>query len=273
MSLKPKVLFIYSMEQGKPWMDGLWAALNLLEDDFNLERWNMKTGEGKGDNHDYHELDFVLGWGAFGSPVDEYIREQVSGVPSGLCIAGVGEFQDGYDAYFYETEWYKEAHIPEGVYAVHAFGTNTELYAEPDMAWPVINDYLGVGALADWKRWDLMGKKEGRRMVIGHYQKGNEQESLRIARNLLVDGVMVSPEKEPLELLSYYWTAQRVYIPANIVGGGERAVLEARACGCEVVVEDDNPKLGELITSPIFDHNYYAKQLRKGIGEVIKNVS
>ena len=37
-----------------------------------------------------------------------------------------------------------------------------------------------------------------------------------------------------------------MYIPSTVQGGGERAVLEAKACGVVVRVEEDNPKLKEL---------------------------
>jgi hypothetical protein len=52
-----------------------------------------------------------------------------------------------------------------------------------------------------------------------------------------------------------------VYVPDDVFGGGERAVLEARSLGVQVAIEDDNPKLKELLTSPIYDHVYYAQQL------------
>ena len=66
-----------------------------------------------------------------------------------------------------------------------------------------------------------------------------------------------------------YNLSKNVYIPANIIGGGERAVLEARACNIPVEVEDDNPKLKELLYSPILDHHYYARQIEKGIHAVL----
>jgi hypothetical protein len=61
-------------------------------------------------------------------------------------------------------------------------------------------------------------------------------------------------------------TAKAVYVPDDVLGGGERAVLEARSLGVDVVIEEDNPKLAELLDSPIYDHAYYATQLSFGIG-------
>jgi len=62
-----------------------------------------------------------------------------------------------------------------------------------------------------------------------------------------------------------YNRAKTVYIPATLMGGGERAILEARSCGCKVKIEDDNPKLKELLTCPIYDVDYYVKQLKRGL--------
>ena len=75
---------------------------------------------------------------------------------------------------------------------------------------------------------------------------------------------------EPKKLMCLYNLASTVYIPADVMGGGERAVLEARACGRHVEVSEDNPKLQELLTCPIWDHHYYAYQLEKGILEALK---
>jgi hypothetical protein len=66
-------------------------------------------------------------------------------------------------------------------------------------------------------------------------------------------------------LARYYQNAKCVYVPADIYGGGERAVLEARASDCIVKIEEDNPKLKELLDSPLWDEHYYAIQLKKGI--------
>ena len=66
-------------------------------------------------------------------------------------------------------------------------------------------------------------------------------------------------------LFTFFRRAQ-VYVPDDVFGGGERAVLEARALGVRAVVEPDNPKLAELLGSPVYDHAYYAAQLRYALG-------
>ena len=60
------------------------------------------------------------------------------------------------------------------------------------------------------------------------------------------------------ELAQYYRRARNVLVAASVHGGGERSVLEARACATPVHVADDNPKLRELANqSGVWDHEYY----------------
>ena len=115
-----------------------------------------------------------------------------------------------------------------------------------------------------------MKKKKGRKLVIGEYQQDNENESLSIVRLLVKNGVMVSPAINPFDLVNYYRWSRKAYIPADINGGGERAILEARACGLEVEIEGDNPKLDELLhIIPIPTEIDYYKALKKGIMSVL----
>lgn len=263
---KPKVLFVYDHPKPEWWMDGLSRALDVLEEDFELERINL---------HDRTEVqvvdmmhcDFVLGWGAFGSHADMVINVP-STVKKGLCIAGNATPPEGannYDVLFYETKWYRPQ-ISFHPNIVHAFGVNTDIYSPTDLPVPIVWDHIGVGALANWKRWEKMIDKPGTKLVIGEYQDNNESESLEIARKLIRGGVMVSAPVNPFDLSNFYSWSRNCYIPADIQGGGERAILEARACGLQVEVEEDNPKLQEVAQwDPLPDHNWYAAQLKKGI--------
>ena len=146
---------------------------------------------------------------------------------------------------------------------IHAFGVNTDIYKPIDL--PIVWDVLSVGAFARWKRQVNLLNLKGNRLVVGEIQKENMGESLDIIGLLLQGGVGIMDMVPPETLNLIYNLSSYVYIPADIVGGGERSVLEARACGKTVVVEPDNPKLKELCYSEIFDHNYYATQLLKGI--------
>ena len=71
-----------------------------------------------------------------------------------------------------------------------------------------------------------------------------------------------------LKILKNQSKIKNIYVPDSNFDGGERSVLEGRALGINVVVEEDNPKLQELLTSPIYDHRYYADQLMLGLESI-----
>lgn len=258
---KKKLLFVFNHKYESIWRDGLWAAMELLKNDFDVDKVNLQTTE----PHEI-ETDFVLGWGAFGSPVDKVLQSLPFDIPKGLCIGGTGTPPWGsqsYDILFYETPYYEKT-IVDHPNKVHAFGINSQIY-KPIKDTEKIWDTITVGAFAQWKRQILLADKPGNRIAVGEIQKENYQESLDIIANLLMKGVAISDMVAPEVLSSMYRASKQCYIPANIHGGGERAVLEARACGIPVYVEQDNPKLTSLLECPVWDEKYYHDQLLKGI--------
>lgn len=267
---KPKLLFVYDMRDTSHWMDGLHAALFLLEEDFDVFYWNLSNKEEE--RMDYRDADFVLGWGAFDSSVDKQLKLCGDAKKIGLCIGGNGTpAREGYDVLFYETKWVRNF-LDLGMFCnnlVHAFGVNTDIYNEIDITVPIVWDYIGVGSFSLWKRWHRMQNKKGTKLVVGEYQVDNEPESMAIVQSLIIRNIMVSDTVSPFDLANLYHWSRTLYMPSDIYGGGERAVLEARACGLNVEIEDDNPKLKELLESPIYDHHYYAEQLKKGIMSVL----
>jgi len=265
-----KILFVYDHQYPDIWRDGLWAALNLLEKQgFEIHRCNRQ--ECKKPLPEHQHYDFILGWGAFNSLVDKEIQAIKTSEKKGLCIAGNSfppHGQDKYDILFYETEWYLPQ-IQHHKNVVRAFGINSDIY-KPMVDAVEIWDWTSVGAFALWKRHEfLIHYKGGYRLAIGEIQKNNMSESIDIIGKLLLDGICVSDMVEPETLAKIYNSSARIYIPADINGGGERAVLEARACGRIVMVEPDNPKLEELTTwkerGRVPDQYWYADQLKKGI--------
>lgn len=259
---KPKVLFIYDVKYTEFWQDGLWRALQLLEEDFDIYRWNI--AESTQLDEDVQQFDFVLGWSALEGEISYILRRFTK--PKGLLIGGY-TFEPAYirvfDVLFYETEWYAEKELSHHPNKIHAFGINADIF-KPEPA-PKIFDYLTIGAFADWKRQLLICKKEGVRLAVGQVQMNNLSESTTIMSELLINGVGVLSEVSPQVLAKMINASKCVYLPANMEGGSERSVLEARACGVPVEIEDDNEKLKELLICPVFDHNYYAKQIKKGI--------
>ncbi len=277
-----KILFVYDHKYPHLWKDGLWAALNILEKDgFEIEKLNIqdyidkkyKSNSlfGTASLYPIDKYDFILGWGAFNSPVDylmhEFIKKDgAEQTPIGLCIAGNSfppKEEYTYDVLFYETEWYLPQ-IMSHPNVVHAFGVNTEIY-KPEVNPIFIWDWITVGSFSNWKRQDKLIEKGGYKLAVGEVQKENMNESGRIMNTLLTNGVMISDMVEAEQLAKIYNAAEKVYIPADINGGGERAVLEARACGRPVEIEFDNPKLFELLRCDIWNEYYYFDKLKAGI--------
>src|SRR3990167_760243 len=110
--MKPRILFVFDYKFQNLWRDGLWAALNLLKKEFSIDKYNLYEN-----NYelvfDSTKYDFVLGWGAYGSPVDMALS-QIKNLPLGICMAGnASPVSSGniYNVIFYETEWVRENYL------------------------------------------------------------------------------------------------------------------------------------------------------------------
>lgn len=252
-----KILFVndykYSIN------DGLTSALSLLKNEnFKIENYNLNIDT----ELDLYKYDFVLGHGAFNSQVDLFCKNL--NIKKALCIAGVTlepDHSKNYDILFYETDYFGKTLKHKN--KIKAFGVNTEIYKKINSV--KIWDVISVGALSLWKRQSYLTNKIGNKIVVGEIQLNNLKESLSIIDFLLKNNIAVSPVVSSEILSSMYNLSKLCYIPANIYGGGERAVLEARSCGIDVEVENDNPKLKELLYGPIYTHFDYAENLKKGI--------
>lgn len=264
--MKPKLLFLYELADNLYAQDGLHSAIEILREEFDITKANIKEGIPELSGYDY-----VLGHGGWSGSVDNLIKANLNVIPKcGLCIGGninPPESPFLYSNLFCETNWYLpqiESHPNVSV----AFGINTDIFYN-NLDGDIIFDYLGVGSFAKWKRWELMGKKKGNRLIVGEIQKYNPIESMGIVGMLIANGIGVMPNVDPTTLLQLYNATDTVYLPSTVYGGGERAVWEALSCGCRVECEEDNPKLQELIESPVKSHFDYAKALLAGIKKTL----
>ncbi|PWU06097.1 MAG: hypothetical protein C5B43_02340 [Verrucomicrobia bacterium] len=264
-----KILFTYDHPRPESLKgDGLWCALDLLEKDFEITRLNL-SGKDKWEFDP--NFDFYLGWGGFDSKVDKYMQSVTD--KKGLCLAAqmpVNETAKNYDVIFYETEeirkWLEVSGLKN---LVHAFGINTDIFYErsydnfpEDENAHKIWDTISVGSFSPWHRQDLLYDREPG-IAVGRVDSDNIQQSFNYVANLLLKGWTISNEV-PQEKLAQLYNMSRKFI-ATADFGQERAVLEARACGIEVEVPADNPKLKELLTSLIWDVKYYSNALKGGI--------
>lgn len=253
-----KILFVYHHKYPEYWKDGLWWAIKELGEHYNVSWLNLADNQKEVSKSSF---DFVLGWGAFGSPADKFLQT-VIGIPRGLCLGGnavpVPDYAKNYQVIFYETDWVRENYLTGLSNCKKAFGVNTKIFKKLDL--PKIWDYLSVGSFSYWKHLDKLKDKKGVRLCVGEVQKDNLVESIDITSDLVSNDIGVSGMLIPEKLNLIYNLSKTVYLPADINGGGERAVLEARACGCQVEVE--NPKLKELVNCKIPTEKHYFNMLR-----------
>ena len=184
-----------------------------------------------------------------------------------------------YDVVFVETLWYAATFpLPR---AIHAFGVDADAIATAcdaarDDRGPRFEswDWLFVGAFADhagFKRPERLAARTGRRLALGKLRDNADgsppvsHAAAPVVAALQSAGVVVRDPVPWTDLPAVLASTTHLLVPDDWRGGGERAVLEARACrGVQIVLEPDNPKLLNLSQGPLYSPLYYAGQLESG---------
>lgn len=265
----PRVSAAYGIAE-----DGFTAAMELVADRHEVRWLNVHPYN---DDHRQQEAliadcDFVLvrsDWGWLPArAADRALRG--SALPVGLLIAGstlpppLVEMLR-YDVLFFETPWYAQF-VTGHPFAVQAFGVDTRFMVDHGRPAPERTyDWVMVGRLASFKRPERLLTKTGRRLAIGDFSVSRPE----IEGRLRADGVELVDQQTYAELAELYNDTKGVFVPCELQGGGERAVLEGRACGCVIEIADDNPKLASLLDSPIWSHEDYAERLLDAVEQVV----
>lgn len=227
------------------WADGLNMALKLLAQKYN---WFVKVIADDDPKEIYKQIeetspDFILGWGSLDRPSFAGIRE--FGVPTGLCFAG-GPTEhpqlDNFDVVFVESQTYLDAFQKQGVNVHRAFGTNNYLFRQLALK----KKFLGIypASFANWKRHDLFARALGKTgLAVGRILE-NEEKNLQVC---IDEGVTVLPELPYHAMPFLINQSKHVVITANAAGGGQRAVIEAMACGVWPIVMSDSDKCSEYV--------------------------
>lgn len=139
----------------------------------------------------------------------------------------------------------------------HGFGVDTTEFHPVQPPHNRTWDVMFVGAFLPYKRpWLLLEHPGRRKLAIGRIDMLPDlpafvEQAATIVQHLQTAGVTVRPPVPFHELNALYNAAHTVLVPATVDGGGERAVLEARAAGALVQVAPDNPKLQVCIADGV----------------------
>ena len=229
--------------------------------------------------------EFTIGYGgSIGGAIKHLFKEKIgnknfSRKPVVWFYAG-GPFESPYlkmcDIIFVEDEYARDKMITEGYSKVYvAFGINLLVFfpikeleefpfGEPPKLW----DYIYPAAFADWKNHDKwlekVQKEKAKGLAVGVFTPP----SYTILKMLWDGGVTILPIVPPKTLNWLYNYSKKLYLPVGDMGGGQRAVLEARAVGLEIEVESE--RLKKLAEGPLLSHLDYWDMVQNILGVFVK---
>tara|TARA_B100001989_G_C24551857_1_gene475858 strand:+ start:35650 stop:41955 length:6306 start_codon:yes stop_codon:yes gene_type:complete len=255
-----KIAIVYNIpkdnkEKYKKWKDGFTEAIKLLSSIYKISMVNINDGI-----IDFDDFDWVFVKEGFGGNIFPAIEARIKNCRKGIFISASNSKPsdsqlDKFDLMFYETLWYAEhANLKNNPKAFHAFGIDSGSM-RPSLRPKKDIDCLFVGSIVGYKRpWEIL-KYEGRKVCVGAIENKDIKKYLTDRGAEIMD--FISYEK----LSGLYNSAKKCLVPCETHGGGERSVLEARACGIEVEILEDNEKLKELKNGKILDHFDYSKSI------------
>lgn len=243
MERKLRIAFIWQngTEILDTWEDGLAMAMKMLE-----EKHEVTYIEPQDDIEDY---DILIYWEApctINGPYSQnYKRVRDHSTPSILLFAGgpaEAVWCDGFNLICVESKINKEEFKQQGRDTVTAFGINHELFRPIKTK----KKYKAIhhGTCASWKRQWLLPQTFGSDSVlVGRFQH-TDSHPFTYSREL---GAQVIEEKKGDELVELLCASDVLVQSSDYWGGGQRATLEAMACGVPVICMEDSPKNIEYV--------------------------
>jgi glycosyltransferase involved in cell wall biosynthesis len=252
------------------WRDGLRAALEIVAKKHSVTYFLDKTAPDPSDNYD-----FILFWDDSNSPffneLDKYKCRK------GLCLTTDPTNIDNLrklDVVFCESQPVYDAVRSHGIYAVKAFGTDTDFF-KPNPKKNKDIPYFYPATFSPWKRQDELVDLGNLLWLVGTIQP----DGLDIYQKCANKGCHIEVGYFPaVKIRNYFQRAESVPIPA--IHGSERTVLEAMATDIlPLVIHPTNRRTFSYIEefrrlnmkSPRefvlknYSHVQYAEALLKGI--------
>jgi glycosyltransferase involved in cell wall biosynthesis len=224
------------------WNDGVRAAVRLLEKDHEITFHEP--------DEEIPAVDWILFHEApctYESSQDGHKYRKLLANPQRKALLFAGgpvkkQWVEGFNHVFVESKINKDEFDALGIPNSTAFGVNTDVFKPLGE----MKKYKTVthGAFAGWKRQHLVAAAMGKdALIFGRYQPEDPftyDESIKYGATVLGE----QSYEETARLLNHAFVSVNA---ADFWGGGQRATLEAMACGIPVIVMQDSPKNREYV--------------------------
>jgi hypothetical protein len=223
--------------------DVLWKAMQLLEQYHEVKYFDFPL---KGIFE--FKPDVVLYWEApctiKGKDAENY--NSVCALPFKKCLLFAGgelkaDWVKDFDHVFVESMINEEDCDRQDIPFSRAFGVNTDIFKPKKEN--VMYDAFLPATFAEWKRHELFAIVGDRGCCAGRVQEFDKN-----GYNACIKAnVNVLPEQSPEDVSKLINQSYCVLNTSSFWGGGQRATLEAMACGVPVIVMSDSPKNVEYV--------------------------
>lgn len=265
-----RISFVWQGVSGRygQWKDGLYEAMQIIG-----RRHEVGLFEPDGAIEEF-DPDWVLYWEApvtfVGRDSDKYKRVCALPFRKALLFAG-GQIEPmwvkDFDHLFIESRIDMDTCERFGLPHSRAFGINDAVF-KPQRQ-PKAFEAMHQATCASWKRtWLMTEAFGGRSLVCGRYQETDP----RCWTEARGHGALVLPEQSAESVAALLNASNCMAQTSEFWGGGQRATLEAIACGIPVIAMSDSPKNCEFIRESgygvICDPN--PESIRKAYGEIMQ---
>lgn len=223
------------------WNDGLRKAMELIETEHEViyqEPYEV-----------IKDVDVILYWEApctiNGKDKLNYLNVLTNPLPKALLFAGgpiKKEWVEGFDLIFVESQINADECEKLGIPHFTAFGVNTDIFYP--QALDKKYDGMHHATCASWKRLDLFAKALKNKGVVCGRDQATDPNGFIECRKQGVNVLEEQSYEGVAELLNESYALVQT---SDFWGGGQRATLEAMACGIPPIVMSDSPKNCEYV--------------------------
>lgn len=277
----PEVVILYHIPKSQKikyrnWKDGFTEGIKILKEDYNIT-W-MNLADVQPTVEELNQYDFIIAKTGWYDRVDNYLRKLKNlRTPRGIVVSCSYPPYEDRTLFFYDVVWYQTFYstqfIDKHPAIFHAYGGNIKDFKK--LAWsktePKKYDVISIGILEPYKRFEKIVNFPGNsKLIIGNKNTQYYSENEDFFKENQIEVIDFVPQNE---IPKYILKAKQLYIPAELNGGGERIIMEFKGCGIPIIIEDDNPKLEEILRGPNWDEISYGEGIRRGLSYYVNKNS